>query len=561
MVVRRLVGGVALLAASVAAAQGVNVKDFGAKGDGQTDDTQAIRAAISAIQSIGAPYPGTAYYGESQELYFPPGKYQISDTLAVGGGRLRGDGAVVEQTDNEKDIFATTWAWRMTVSGFTFLGGRSHLALHNPNLDTGQIHVEKCRFYGARRVALDVDMVSTTLTIRDCVFLACRQVWINKGCDQAAMRDCWITTDPNMRNQAAIEHRAGRLTIDNLCGVPLVNGADQRWIDNYGGNLTCREVRFGGEGGGFTPVVNFARYANQFGPSILLDDCFIAANGNGRRNCAIYCEELPNQMSIRDCTLAGASLVQLSERIDLKTYFQVSSPELLSFSASGNTGEYVGKLPELLARPIANRPSTSALPPAETKKALARAAAAVGPHSDADSAGGEYAGHRQQTEPGRFVELSPKTTRWSLDDFMDATRQANSTHLALLPVGTDVIVMRRTPAKDNWPHVSLPGVRIDLDRYPFLTWKQKATGSESPGTYAVRVKEMASGTELLLEENYYAPWDAYRAFNLRDLFGLSGPHTFRIKYYYLGVKSVEKASVMAQPGDYIVLDFLRAEAE
>jgi hypothetical protein len=72
---------------------------------------------------------------------------------------------------------------------------------------------------------------------------------------------------------------------------------------------------------------------------------------------------------------------------------------------------------------------------------------------------------------------------------------------------------------------------------------------------------MASGTELLLEENYYAPWDAYRAFNLRDLFGLSGPHTFRIKYYYLGVKSVEKASAMAQPGDYIVLDFLRAEAE
>lgn len=46
----------------------VNVRDHGAVGDGQTDDTMAIRAAIEA-----APSPGGV-------IYFPPGQYR-SDTI------------------------------------------------------------------------------------------------------------------------------------------------------------------------------------------------------------------------------------------------------------------------------------------------------------------------------------------------------------------------------------------------------------------------------------------------------------------------------------------------
>jgi hypothetical protein len=118
--------------------------------------------------------------------------------------------------------------------------------------------------------------------------------------------------------------------------------------------------------------------------------------------------------------------------------------------------------------------------------------------------------------------------------------------------------------------VTLSDVEIDLDRFPFLTWKQKVRSQprngvewclDSPGTYAVRVQDQESGTELLLEEAYGPPWDRYRAFNLRELFSMKGVHTFRLKYYYLGVQPIEKKSLTAAPGDYIVLDFVRAEAE
>jgi hypothetical protein len=53
-------------------AQNVSVMDFGAVGDGVTDDTAAIQAAIDA-------------YGDNQAIYFPAGKYKISSSIDLTG--------------------------------------------------------------------------------------------------------------------------------------------------------------------------------------------------------------------------------------------------------------------------------------------------------------------------------------------------------------------------------------------------------------------------------------------------------------------------------------------
>jgi hypothetical protein len=57
---------------------GDNVKNYGAKGDGATDDTKAIRAAL---RDNRAPQPLGYYYSRPKLVYFPPGTYIISDTL------------------------------------------------------------------------------------------------------------------------------------------------------------------------------------------------------------------------------------------------------------------------------------------------------------------------------------------------------------------------------------------------------------------------------------------------------------------------------------------------
>ena len=54
----------------------INVKDFGAVGDGKTDDTKAIQKAIEA----------------GSDIYFPEGKYLISDSLEIQSKKINGAG-------------------------------------------------------------------------------------------------------------------------------------------------------------------------------------------------------------------------------------------------------------------------------------------------------------------------------------------------------------------------------------------------------------------------------------------------------------------------------------
>jgi hypothetical protein len=83
------------VAAVVAVAQGyvvprgldnvISVKDFGAKGDGVTDDTLAVKAAIAKARAMvadpGSPYPAPHY--KVRVLHFPAGEYLVSDTLQL----------------------------------------------------------------------------------------------------------------------------------------------------------------------------------------------------------------------------------------------------------------------------------------------------------------------------------------------------------------------------------------------------------------------------------------------------------------------------------------------
>ena len=58
--------------------------DFGAKGDGVTDDTHAIQAAINANR-------GVINAKAAAVVYFPPGTYLCSDTLIMWANtELRG---------------------------------------------------------------------------------------------------------------------------------------------------------------------------------------------------------------------------------------------------------------------------------------------------------------------------------------------------------------------------------------------------------------------------------------------------------------------------------------
>ena len=133
----------------------INVRDFGAKGDNVTDDTAAIRAAVKAAQNAYRlttfPVPG-GHGGvpNRPEIIFPSGRYVISDAIYIAGGVVRGKGAaLLIQKDPGKDLITSQNAWRMTISGLTFVGGRNQVQLSNGNDDKGFVSISQCRFYGA----------------------------------------------------------------------------------------------------------------------------------------------------------------------------------------------------------------------------------------------------------------------------------------------------------------------------------------------------------------------------------------------------------------------------
>ena len=77
MGIRRFIplAAVALLLGGFVPSHALNVKEFGAKGDGTTNDAAAIQAALDAVPT-GAPIGGV--------VFFPAGTYLIGSTLLVG---------------------------------------------------------------------------------------------------------------------------------------------------------------------------------------------------------------------------------------------------------------------------------------------------------------------------------------------------------------------------------------------------------------------------------------------------------------------------------------------
>lgn len=169
----------------------LSVKDFGAVGDGVTDDTAAINEALLAISATGAVPFG--------QLYFPPGTYLVSSALqAFTGCVLIGDNPIhtiikrtATHTQDTLIVGQNTPGFHADafyISGIQFLrpitfnGGQAYVPGTSTSVDNrltgGQTHmriwygqdalIEKCLFYDMPFNVISV--ASTITTFRRCSF-------------------------------------------------------------------------------------------------------------------------------------------------------------------------------------------------------------------------------------------------------------------------------------------------------------------------------------------------------------------------------------------------------
>jgi hypothetical protein len=329
------------------AAKEINMADYVKKYGEKNDHTVAFQKAFEEVAKK-----------RNRSIYIPEGTYYLNETInlnAISSGEIYGKGyPEVVMKDPQKDIFTSNFAWKLKIEGLAFRGGRNQLFLGNNNIDQTNIIINNCRFRDAGGFAIKISKrtVSSHIIIDKCSFRNNAQVLLNRS-DWAKLSNSWITTNPKTLDKAVIVNY-GCLTLDHILGVPLVapkmkrEVAKQRWIDNYGAKITCRDSRFGGEGGGFPVVYNYRKYDLKYPimPSaIVLDDCWVYCVTQP----AIYCIEVPNRIFIDKCTgMVDAWALKFRKGIDFKDLNSASRRNHVNIRFDGSNPVRKTKLPAVL---------------------------------------------------------------------------------------------------------------------------------------------------------------------------------------------------------------------
>lgn len=307
-----------------------SVKKFGAKGDGKTDDTAAIRKAVEAAgkkcrsRRSYRSTTRTSYYGAGVTVTFPAGIYKITDTINVPNYvSLKGENArpILEWggADEKKGVMFKVSAFRNDIEKLIFVGGGVQLFFTNKNTDKTMITVRDCQFLFAGEFAIKMepvapaDHMSVQCTISNCLFSKNYRCVQNFG-DLMAIRECWIdAAQPQLCDGAMIVNKYGTLLMQFCCLVPSANPDkgpnyyhNARWVDNYG-RFEAESVRFGGEGGGIPAVYHYGTVSNSHpfagGSKVRFSNCMLSFGQTRRANgCAIRLFRLPQQLIIENNT-------------------------------------------------------------------------------------------------------------------------------------------------------------------------------------------------------------------------------------------------------------------
>ena len=255
----------------------VDVRAYGAVGDGTTDDTTAIQAAIAAAGAAAVTTQPSGGYltGSFPTVFLPVGHYKITAALTfVTAGlsyvRIVSDGrAVIEQVTAATDILDLRGLFMVEFHGLSFVKGKRHILFGNNNFNGTQLIFSRCEFQNSSDWSIEttltgswgtVSTLSATMRFVDCKWSNNNRILKNvvglrttiEGQSWLQMEGSTAVDGPQIENEDAV-----LILRDATCTTPIASTpASAVWVKNAG-RFYSRTTRYGGENSGIPVVDNF----------------------------------------------------------------------------------------------------------------------------------------------------------------------------------------------------------------------------------------------------------------------------------------------------------------
>jgi parallel beta-helix repeat protein len=316
-----------------------DVKDFGAAGDGITDDYQAIQAAIDACAGGGL-----------GELSLPAGSYLIGEVLSLKGGvRLIGYGANLVTVANTTHIDIPPGASDVKISGIQFktrnskrgTDGRAAVRINSAEMTPApfDIEVSDCTFTDLAHCAVSGALCTDVWVINNLI----RNVG-EHGVYAAAGADRWMISgniiegaDVTRDHHAGIKITGMGVTVSNNTISDVVGTSSSFGIvveySNGPVSIIGNQISGCREGARIGYTSNVSIYANLFRDNLLDgyygDVTFRSAPGDGN--------------GLSNITISSNSFFGSSGNKQASVFYHVDSETAESVLISGNTvgGAYI----------------------------------------------------------------------------------------------------------------------------------------------------------------------------------------------------------------------------